>query len=60
MSPTTSQTASADVTLSPEDAKKAKNDLEKKMIMKETPYGKCNAQLSQYANARVRQRGKVT
>jgi hypothetical protein len=30
---------SADVTLSPEDAKKAKNDLESKMIMKETPYG---------------------
>lgn len=31
---------SADVTLSPEDAKKAKNDLESKMIMKETPYSK--------------------
>lgn len=31
---------SADVTLSPEDAKKAKSDLESKMIMKETPYGK--------------------
>ncbi|XP_060833898.1 disintegrin and metalloproteinase domain-containing protein unc-71 isoform X4 [Rhopalosiphum padi] len=29
---------SADVTLSPEDAKKAKSDLESKMIMKETPY----------------------
>lgn len=37
-SPTSS--TSADVTLSPEDAKKAKNDLESKMIMKETPYGK--------------------
>lgn len=38
----TSQT-SADVTLSPEDAKKAKNDLESKMIMKETPYGMIKA-----------------
>lgn len=32
--------SSAEATLSPEDAKKAKNDLESKMIMKETPYGK--------------------
>lgn len=32
--------SSAEATLSPEDAEKQKNDLESKMIMKETPYGK--------------------
>ncbi|XP_050432862.1 disintegrin and metalloproteinase domain-containing protein unc-71 isoform X2 [Adelges cooleyi] len=37
ISPTSSH-PTGEVTLSPEDAKKAKSDLEKKMIMKETPY----------------------
>lgn len=41
ISPTSKQN-SADATLSPEDKKKAKNSLEDKMIMKETPYGKTN------------------